>query len=351
MPLTAAAAGPRQRAKPSSAAYEAYLRGIYFLRQHRSAEATASLQDAVLLDPTFAEAYAGLARALDSVEKPLCADMALIDTAARRALALDPDLAEAHFALAHSLFHCHFDWQEAGREFQRALALDPGNADTYHQYAFYLASLGRHGEAISAASQARELDPASMLVGSDFAYFFYVGRRYDEAVQQARRALELISISPEDPGVTRFYRFWTLWVLFRSASALGDEETAAEAGRGLMEFYGEGQEAKQVRSLEDFLRWQESWLLRRVRTQPVPAYFFAIASVDSSHYRRALDALEEDCRTRRSFMLLFTGVEPGLDPLRGDPRFARILDCLKLPAEAPVRRAVLTGRAAAPHEE
>lgn len=337
-----------ERAKPSSAAYEAYLRGIYLLRRKQFPEATASLQQAVLLDPRFAEAYAALARALDGVEKPLCADRTLIDTAARRALAIDPDLAEAHLALAHSLFHCHFDWKEAGREFQRAIALNPGNADTYHRYAFYLASLGRHDEAIASASQARELDPASMLVGSDFAYFFYVGRRYEEAVQQARRALELISISQEEPGVTKFYRFWTLWVLLRSSAALGDEATAVEAGRGLMEFYGEGEKATTVRSLEDFRRWQDPWLEQRIKTRPVPAYFLAIASVGSGRYGRALDALEEDCRTRQSFMLLFTGVEPGLDPLHGDPRFPRILDCLKLPADAPVRRALTPGRAATP---
>jgi DNA-binding winged helix-turn-helix (wHTH) protein/TolB-like protein len=125
------AAGPPRQAKPSSEAYEAYLRGVYFLRQGHSEPAMSSLRDAILLDPTFAQAHASLARAIDSVEKPLCADMPLIDAAARRALALDSNLGEAHLALAHSLFHCHLDWQEAGREFQRAIALDPGNADIY----------------------------------------------------------------------------------------------------------------------------------------------------------------------------------------------------------------------------
>jgi DNA-binding winged helix-turn-helix (wHTH) protein/Flp pilus assembly protein TadD/TolB-like protein len=328
---------PPQRAKPSSEAYEAYLRGLYFLPRAQPEKAVSSLQEAVLLDPTFAQAYATLARAIDSVEKPLCADRPLIDAAARRALALDPNLAEAHLAWAHSLFHCHFDWQEAGREFQRAIALNPGNAETYSRHAFYLASLGRHDDAIDAVRQARELDPASMLLVSDFAYFFYVGRRYDEAVREARKALELMSISPEDPGVVRFYHFWTLWVLFRSALAMEDEAMAVEAGRDLMELYGEGQAATRVRSLKDFLEWQETWLQKRVRTQPVPAYFFAIAAMDSGHRDRALDALEKDCQTRRSYMLLFTAAEPAFDPLRGDPRFERILDCIRLPADAPAR--------------
>lgn len=323
---------PPRQAKPSSEAYEAYLRGKYLLDEDPVA-AAASLQGAVLLEPGFAQAYAALAEALDGVEKPLCSDMPLIDAAARRALELDPVLAEAHRALAHSLFHCHLDWKAAGREYQRALALNPGDSKTYHQYAFYLASLGRHDDAVASVSQARKLDPASILTTSDFAFFFYLSRRYDEAIQAARRTLELIPISPESTDTKGFFRFWTLWVLLRSAMETGEEGTAVGAGKGLMELYGEGQRAAGIRTLEDFLRWQESW----IATRPA-SYFSAVASMDSGRHGPALDTLEEDCKTRKSFMLLFTAAEPAFDPLRGDPRFERILDCLKLPADAPARR-------------
>ncbi len=324
----------REEATPSSPeANEAYLRGRYLLDQD-PVEAAASLQKAVLLDPTFAPAYAALARALDGVEKPLCPDTPAIDAAARRAIALDPDLAEAHLALAHSLFHCHLDWEEAGREFQKALALDPGEAETYYLQAFYLSSLGLHDRAIDSARKARELDPDSMVLGSDFVYILYLGRRYDEAIQQAWKALDLISISRESPAQMKVYRDWTLWVLFHSALKIGDKATAVKAARDIVESSEEGQKAPVIRTPEDFLRWHESWL-RRMKATRIDR--IAMTYVGLGRYDEALDAMEANCRTRRSFMLLFTAAEPTFDPLRGDPRFERILDCIKLPAGAPAR--------------
>ena len=328
-------ARPPQQAKPSSEAYEKYLRGVYLLRQAQAQEAVSSLQDAVLLAPTFAQAYAELAHALDAVEKPRCPDTPLVDTAARRAIELDPDLANAHLALAFSLFHCHLDWEEAGQEFQKALALDPGNAKAYSLHAFYLMTLGRHDEAISAANKARELDPASMIWGSDYAYLLYLAGRYKEAIRESWRALDLISISPEPAGQMKAYEDWTLWVLFQSALRTGDKVIAVEAGKDMMESAGEGQQTAGVQTPEDFLRWYETYLQRKKSTRTDR---IAMTYVGLGRHKEALDTLETDCRTRRSYILLFTGAEPTFDPLRGDPRFERILDCIRLPADAPARR-------------
>jgi DNA-binding winged helix-turn-helix (wHTH) protein/Tfp pilus assembly protein PilF len=328
-PLAAAAGQPRQ-AKPS--AHEAYLQGIYLRGQHRSEKAAASLQDAVLLDPSFAEAYSALAMVKNDVEQPLWPDMEAIDAAARRAIELDPNLAQAHLALAENLFHAHLDWEQAGREYLRARALDPADADTHRHYAFYLSSLGRHNEAIASISRARELDPASVLMRSDFAFFLYMGRRYDEAARQARETLELISNAQDDQAP--FFRSWALRILYRCALETEDEGAAVEAGKSLMEFHGDGRKASQVHGLRDFLRWQEPWGKKRA------PYFFATASMEAGHPEQALDALEEDCRTRKSFLLHFVAVEPAFDPLHGNPRFSRIVDCMRLPADAPARRAI-----------
>ena len=343
LPIPPPTVRPTRQAKPSSEAYEAYLRGRYLMSQAQVGEAVSSFQNAVLLEPTFAQAYAALAHALDAVEKPLCPDMPLIDAAARRAIELDPDLANAHLALAFSLFHCHLDWEEAGREFQKALALDPGNAKAYSLHAFYLTSLGRHDEAISAANKARELDPASMIWGSDYAYLLYLAGRYKEAIRESRRALDLISISPEPAGLMKAFEVWTLWVLFQSALRTGDKVTAVEAGKDMMESAGEGQQTAGVQTPEDFLRWYETYLQRKKSTRTDR---IAMTSVGLGRHKEALDTLETDCRTRRSYILLFTGAEPTFDPLRGDPRFERILDCIRLPADAPARRDMLKAAAA-----
>jgi DNA-binding winged helix-turn-helix (wHTH) protein/tetratricopeptide (TPR) repeat protein len=332
-PLPAAGLLP-QRAKPSSKAYEAYLRGVYLRGQHKPKEAVASLQDAILLDPSFAEAYAELALAKNDEDPPLWPDMEAIDAAARRALELNPNLAQAHLALAENLFHAHLDWEQADRKYRQALILDPANAESHRHYAFYLASLGRHDEAIASISRARELDPASVLMRSDFAFFLYMGRRYDEAIRQAHETLELISTSNDDQAP--FFRLWALRILYRCALEMGDETAAFEAGKDLMELHGDIENAAKVRNLRDFLRWHETWGKAR------GLYYFATASMESGHYGQALDALEEDCRTRKSFLLHFVAVDPVFDPLHGDPRFSRIVDCMRLPADAPARRAMRT---------
>jgi DNA-binding winged helix-turn-helix (wHTH) protein/tetratricopeptide (TPR) repeat protein len=321
--------GPPRQAKLS--AHESYLQGIYLRGQQRPEKAAARLHDAVLLDPSFAEAYSALAMAKNDVEQPLWPDMEAIDAAARRAIELDPNLAQAHFVLAENLFHAHLDWEQAGREYRQALALNPKDSETHRGYAFYLASLGRHDEAIASIIRARELDPASKLVSSDLVFFLYMGRRCNEAARQAHKTLDLISMSkaPE-----KFYSLWALRVLYRCALERGDEAMAVEAGKELMELYGEDQKAAQVRNLRDFLRWQEPW------GKALVPYLFATAAMESGHYGQALDALEEDCRTRKSFLLHFVAVEPAFAPLYGDPRFSRILDCVRLPADAPARRAI-----------
>jgi DNA-binding winged helix-turn-helix (wHTH) protein/tetratricopeptide (TPR) repeat protein len=316
------AAGPERTVKPSDAVYEAYLRGLYFLRQEEYDKATASLQEAVLVDPDFAPAYARIALAWLAQELPPWQGQGLevIEAAARRALKLDPQLAEAHLALGYILFQYRLDWERAGQEYRHALALNPGSADAYHAYALYLAALGLHKEAIAANARARELDPASMLVGSDHAWFLYAAGRYDEAVREARKTWELFpTVQGAFPGVARHLRGWTLWVLLHSAWKAGDEQTALGAGREIMELAGEGKAAAQIRSLQDFVNWHSSWLARRA--QPAGPYFLATAAVESGDYDRALDIMEKDCQTRPSFVLLYAAVEPAFEPLRADPRF------------------------------
>ena len=110
--------------------------------------------------------------------------------AAAKALELDDRLASAHYALATAHTWYDWDWQNAEREFRRALELDPDDALGRNWHGGYLSLRRRHEEAIAEHERARDLDPRSLIVNANLARALYWARRYDEAIAQARRTLE-----------------------------------------------------------------------------------------------------------------------------------------------------------------
>lgn len=329
-------------AKPRKEAYEAYLRGIYLYRQRQFDEAVASLQEATLLDDRFARAFAELARARVSRGRPPQEDGPASLAAARKALDLDPYLAEGYLALGDVLFKERFDWQRAGAAYQRAVALAPGDAETHYALATYLTALGRHDEAIVAIERARELDPASMAVASDYSWFLYIAHRYDDAIRQAHDTLKLLDMTQGSlPAVAQYGRGWSYWVLVHGSLKKGDERTAVDLIRDKMREIGEGAAAERLRSLPEILDYRAQYVARKA-----PDNDYALAAVDAVAGRtdEALGHLEHLCRSGDAGpMLNFVPVEPVFDPLHGDPRFARIVDCTGLPQDAPIRRQLKRG--------
>jgi DNA-binding winged helix-turn-helix (wHTH) protein/TolB-like protein/Tfp pilus assembly protein PilF len=334
-------------AKPRKEAYEAYLRGIYLVRQRNFDEAVTSLQEATLLDDRFARAYAGLARARVSRGRPPREDGPASLAAARKALELDPQLAEGHLALGDVLFKDLLDRQLAGAEYRQAVALAPGDAETHYAYAAYLAALGRHDEAIAAVERARELDPASMMIASDYSWFLYLARRYDEATLQARNTLKLLDMTQESiPAVAQYGRSWSYHVLIYGSMKRGDEGAALEALKMKMKYLGEGASTEQIQSLQEFLNWRVFWVAGKLKEFPGPhSYDLATVNSVAGRTEEALGFLEQQCRNGgEGIMFNFVPVEPVFDPLHGDPRFARIVDCTGLPQDAPIRRALQAER-------
>jgi DNA-binding winged helix-turn-helix (wHTH) protein/Tfp pilus assembly protein PilF len=332
------AGGPR----PSDpAAHQAYLHGLYLLGHRQYEQAADTLENAILLAPDFAPAYAELAKA--KLEKGLstAADIEATEAAARRALELDPDLAAAHLALGQILFRHHLDWEGAGRELEKAVALDPGSAEAHCRHASYLLALGRYDQAMASIARGRELDPACTLVTSDYAWFFYMTRRYEEAIRQARQTLELYppGQAAREPlsgsSLATNHR-----VILDSAWKLGDRRTALAAAKALMELHGFREQAAGLRSLEDYWRGQDQWLRELGRQELATPYDLARAAVYVGEEERALDLLLEQCRLR-SVQTPLIAVEPVFESLHGHPRWSQVLDCLKLPADAPVRTADL----------
>ncbi len=151
---------------PEPKAYQLYLIGRYHWNKRTPEnlrKAIACFEQAIAADPTWAQAYAGLADTLCvlpgyGVAAPQEA-LPKARSAALKALELDENLAEAHASLAWVSSSFDWNWEEAERRFRRALELNPNNATAHHWYAGFLRAMGRFGEALREIDRAQALDP------------------------------------------------------------------------------------------------------------------------------------------------------------------------------------------------
>jgi len=178
-------------------AFKNYVLGRYAW-ENRSKEslfqALTYFQRAIDKDPNFALAYAGEAEAyiplVGTGLVPLPEYLEKATVAANKALALDDTLAEAHNALG-AVFINQYRWQDAEREFKRAIELNPNYATAHLWYGHLHEALGQQSANLAERKLAHELDPLNFTAsGSVGSAYFYLGE-YDQAIAEGRRALEL----------------------------------------------------------------------------------------------------------------------------------------------------------------
>jgi len=125
-----------------------------------------------------------------SVQRPRTA-FAAASAAVERALAIDPELAEAHTSLASIRLHNDWNWPEAEREFRRALELDPMQTLPRIYLSWLMVLQGDHGGAVIEARKAQEIEPLSPSVNAGTAHALFLARRYDQAVTECEKSLEV----------------------------------------------------------------------------------------------------------------------------------------------------------------
>lgn len=191
-----------RRAPRSPDAYVSYLKGRYFLNKRTDeglTKAIAYFEDAVARDSEYALAYAGLADAHGMLstrggarrtDRP-SESLATGRTFALKAVELDSTLPEARFSLALFRHWQEWDWEGARLEYERAMQLDPQNANARQWYALLLGDLGRLEDASLELHRALELDPLSPTINRSLGYVLLCMGRTDEAIEQLRRTLEL----------------------------------------------------------------------------------------------------------------------------------------------------------------
>jgi len=180
-------------------AYESYLKGRYFWNKRTAMSYVKAIEyfnEAIALDPQYAQAYTGLADAyallgsLSNTEIPRREAMPKAKAAALTALRLDDSLAEAHTSLAFEEMHYEWDWPAAEREFKHALDLNPNYATAHQWYAIWFVGRGNIDQALAQLSLAEKADPLSLVIKADTAELLNIVGRYEQAVQVATRAIE-----------------------------------------------------------------------------------------------------------------------------------------------------------------
>jgi len=312
--------------------YQAYLRGRYYWNRRTDdalKRAVAYFQQAIDKDPGYARAYAGLADcyaayAIYQVESPLETGPK-VKAAAARALEIDSTLAEPHSSLAMTKMNYEWDWAGAEREFQRSAEIDPNNATAQSWYSLLLTATARPEPAAAALKRAHQLDPLSMSITASAGLELFYGRRYDEAIEQGRKALEM------DPNFAAGH--WFLGRPYEQKAmypeAIAEFQKAVELSGGspaTLAFLGHayalsGNSAKARRVLAD--------LSELSKHRYVSPYDSALIYTGLREKERALEWLEKASEDR-SWEMVWLRVDPRFDSLRADARFADLLRRMRL---------------------
>jgi tetratricopeptide (TPR) repeat protein len=186
---------------PNAEAVEFYLKGRYYWNRRTSESLTQAVDaftQAIVHDPSYAEAYAGLADSYDLMREytamPASEAYPRAIAAASKSVELDASLSEAHRALAFGLFNWNWEVPRALAEYRKALELDPNDVEAYHWYATALLSLGRFDESFAEIEKARGLNPGSPSILADRGLILYWTGNYNggitvlEEIEQAEPA-------------------------------------------------------------------------------------------------------------------------------------------------------------------
>jgi tetratricopeptide (TPR) repeat protein len=329
---TQAALAPNRERIPSGrvnpAAYDDYLRGLYFLNQRDIDKSVGHLERAVALDSSYAAAYAALAEALTtrSVNRGNARlnEQPQALAAAKRAVELDPGSGEAYAALGFVEINYGKDWDAAGRDLEKGIALSPSNAMAEMQYSIYLDAMARPEDAVSHMRRALQLDPRSFLMNRNLGAALYFARHYDDALFYLRRALEIepTRFDYAEPWITRSYEM---------AHRTADAERVDLQGLGLSISDGKLAPLRRAYQSGGWIAYQRAriGLISRLPGNGCDLYEIGESYIRLGDRDQAISWLSRGAAAG-CFWADSMPVDPLLDWIRDDPRFPALLQMAHL---------------------
>lgn len=315
----------RQTVNPE--AYELYLKARYCWNQ-RSPDGLRKGAElfiqAIRKDPNYALAHAGLAYCYSQLSTHVLPPREFVPKARMaviKALELDSQLAEAHAAYASLLFWYDWEFDRAEEEFLLAVELNPNYTEAPQWCAYLYLTMGRFDDAFEMLKQAQSRDPLSIPVSSSFGEFLYFTRRFEEAVVECEKTLQM------DPTFARALYYRTLsWI------GLGKLTEAIEFLKVVIE---RRPEAKQIGTFlmaialaragqQEASRQILAGLELYAQTNYIPPYYLALITANLGETDRAFYWLEKAWQ-EHSGWLPYLNLDSMLDSLRTDARFSDLV--------------------------
>ena len=304
-------------------AYRSYLEGRYWWNKRTKEgfeKAIGFFNEAIEQDPAYALAYTGLADTYNLLPgygwRTPDEAFPLGKSAARKALQIDEALGEAHASLGLVAMAYDMDWSLAETEYKRAIELNPNYATAHQWYGLYWTALGHLAEGEAEFRKALELDPLSLIINRGLGRNLYFQRRYDQAIEQMQKTLEI------DPNFAPAHHWLTFafWSAGRHEDAIIHAEIYASLESRMSKLPVLWRQVVSGRRL-DALRTLEDW-------QEIPpglkARYYAMLGEKEQAIEEWNKSLDE------SAIDIFLNVWPFADPLRDDPRFQDLLRRMNL---------------------
>jgi DNA-binding winged helix-turn-helix (wHTH) protein/TolB-like protein/Flp pilus assembly protein TadD len=322
-----------KRQTENTEAYRLYLLGRFHVNRLTDdgfEKGREYFQEAIDKDPDYAMAYAGLADAYNRLSgfnaRSPEEGFPRAKAAALKALELDDKLAEAHTTLGTTELLYDWDWPAAEKEFDSAIEINPSNSDAHQQYGYYLMILGRFDDALGEMRRAQELDPLSLEKVASVGDVLYYERQYDQAIDQYQKALGM------DPNSG--FAHWALGNAYVNKGMIADAiaeyqksiplsgDSPDEPG-SLACAYALSGNRRAAQAVIDDLKERSK---RRYISPTIIAFIYSrLGDKDQAFMwlNKAYDG--------KDFLLVYLKIDPMFDPLRSDPRFAELIQRVRLP--------------------
>ena len=329
---------PQEQARLAAAgsvnaeAYDAYLKGSQYTIRLGAADLDAAekyFHLALEKDPRFAPAYVGLTmvwvcrQQMGYVRPGEAGPKA--KAAVSKALELDDGYFEAHLALADVLTWTDWNWAAAGREWQRAIELNPGYADTRAYYSHYLLITGRPEEGLKEIETAMEMDPFNVIFQGFYAVVLDYFERYDDALAVTRKILDTM---PDNPlGLSA--QWWAYQGKGMHEEAFAAATAFYRAIYGDLDPSGVLDRTYSANGYAAAMGGAAELLVARSQSKFVLPTDIAALYLSAGNREQALAWLERGYEVRDPAMPYLGW--PMYDPLRSDPRFKDLVRKMNLP--------------------